>query len=70
MTTNFSGSPYPSVSAAIYTFPPRGRFAVAGQREAFKPAAVDALPPGAKIVSGSAWYHEEAIQETDQRRSN
>ena len=47
-------------SATIYTFPPRGRYAIreqdvcAGDRSA--------LPHGVKLSSGSGWYHEEAIQ--------
>ena len=57
MTTNFSAS------AKIYTFPPRGRFAVRGQDEDFATVADGALPRTVKLVSGSGWYHEEAIQE-------
>jgi len=57
-------------SATIYTFPPRGRFAI---REQETSAGGVALPPGAKLVSGSGWYHEEAIQATreiEQGRKN
>ncbi|MGB7178721.1 MAG: DUF2735 domain-containing protein [Xanthobacteraceae bacterium] len=46
-------------SATIYTFPPRGRYAIREQ-EVF--AAETALPHGVKLSSGSGWYHEEAIQ--------
>jgi hypothetical protein len=60
MTTNNSGNN--SGSATIYTFPPRGRFAVRDQREDFAPAATMPLPREVKLVSGSAWYHDEAIQ--------
>jgi hypothetical protein len=49
-------------SARIYQFPARGRFAPSGQREASEPAATAALPRDVKIVVGSAWYHDEAIQ--------
>ncbi len=63
MTTNFSGS------AKIYTFPARGRFAVSAQRDEFKPVANVQMPEGVKVVSGSAWYHEEAIQ-AEQGRKN
>jgi hypothetical protein len=46
-------------SATIYTFPPRGRFAI---REQDRAAPAVTLPDGAKFPSGSSWYHEEAIQ--------
>jgi hypothetical protein len=69
MTTNFSGSPSASGSAKIYTFPARGRFAVSNQREGFDSAAKAQLPAGVKIVSGSGWYHDEAIQ-AEPRRKN
>jgi Protein of unknown function (DUF2735) len=57
-------------SATIYTFPPRGRYAIREQ-EISAPAA--ALPHGVKLSSGSGWYHEEAIQaarESEQGRKN
>ena len=55
-------------SAKIYTFPPRGRFALAGQRERSELAAANVhLPRGAAVACGSAWYHDEAIQ-AEQRR--
>lgn len=56
MTTNVSGS------AKIYTFPARGRCAVAGQREESRPARTQ-LPRSVMIASGSGWYHDEAIRE-------
>jgi hypothetical protein len=46
-------------SATIFTFPPRGRYAI---REQEVSAAETALPRGVKLSSGSGWYHEEAIQ--------
>jgi hypothetical protein len=47
-------------SATIYTFPPRGRYAIREQ-DMSTPAAT--LPHGAVLSSsGSSWYHEEAIQ--------
>jgi hypothetical protein len=56
MTTNNSGS------AKIYTFPPRGRFALRIQDEDLASAANVQLPRGVKLVSGgSGWYHDEAI---------
>jgi hypothetical protein len=69
MTTNVSGSPSAPGSAKIYTFPARGRFAVSSQPEASELAADIQLPAGAKIASGAAWYHDEAIQ-AEQRRKN
>jgi hypothetical protein len=69
MTTNFSGSSNYSGSAKIYTFPPRGRFALRSQGEGFAPAANMQLPRGVKLVSGSGWYHEEAIK-AEQSRKN
>jgi hypothetical protein len=63
MTTNFSGS------ATIYTFPARGRFAVGSHSEETQPAASVQLPRGVKIVAGSGWYHDEAIQ-AEQRSKN
>jgi len=60
MTNDFSGS------AKIYTFPPRGRFAANGQRDAnTKAIAQIQLPPGAKLVVGGAWYHDAAIAEAN-----
>jgi hypothetical protein len=57
-------------SATIYTFPPRGRYAI---READVSVVETVLPRGAKVSSGSGWYHEEAIRaahESEQGRKN
>ena len=59
MTTDFSGA-----TAKIYTFPPRGRFAMSAQCE--ENQTVFQPPRGVKVASG-AWYHDEAIQ-SDQNR--
>jgi hypothetical protein len=59
MTTNISGS------ATLYTFPARGRFAAGSNSEQAKPVANIAFPRGVRVASGSAWYHEEAIQEAN-----
>ena len=64
MTTTIS-----QASAKIYTFPPRGRFAVSAQHDDFVPAANIQLPRGARLASGSGWYHEEAIQADKSRNS-
>ena len=60
MTTNVSGS------AKIYAFPPRGRFALRIDGDAPAHAANVQLPRGVKLVSGSGWYHDEAIQDARQ----
>ncbi len=51
-------------SAKIYTFPPRGRFALRMNGDVLTTPAE--LPDGATLVSGAAWYHDEAIQEANQ----
>ena len=65
MTTTLSATP--TTSATIYTFPPRGRFALRIDDTA--PAANVQLPRGAKVVSGSGWYHDEAIQAENARKN-
>jgi hypothetical protein len=60
MTTDSSGT-----TATIYTFPPRGHFAINAQREGAQ--FVFQQPRGVKVVSG-AWYHEEAIQAEQGRK--
>jgi hypothetical protein len=50
-------------SAKIYTFPPRGRFALRMNGDVLTAPAHVELPHGAKLMSGAAWYHDEAIQE-------
>jgi hypothetical protein len=73
MTTTFSGP------AKVYAFPARGRFAVAGPYASSQGGASAAsaasvqLPAGVRIVSGSGWYHDAAIQEAvtaEPRRKN
>jgi hypothetical protein len=71
MTTTMSGS------ATIYTFPPRGRFALRDRSEEFAqqfaqdfarefPAVASLqLPRGVRLASGSGWYHDAAIQESN-----
>jgi len=65
MTTNFTGTP--TASAKIYTFPPRGRFALRVDDTAS--AANVQLPRGVELVSGSSWYHDEAIQAENARQN-
>ena len=61
MTTS-SESPATTGSAKIYTFPPRGRFALAKEPDAADVTSVKSAH-GVKIASGSGWYHEAAIAE-------
>ena len=68
MTTRFSEPSNVSGSAKIYTFPPRGRFALRIQDDESDAAASIQLPRGVRLVSGSGWYHDEAIQRIDRRR--
>ncbi|MGZ3411071.1 MAG: DUF2735 domain-containing protein [Xanthobacteraceae bacterium] len=54
-------------SAKIYGFPARGRFAVGQRHEESKPIAE--LPSARmKLVSGGAWYHDEAINDAGLNR--
>ena len=52
-------------SAQIYQFPPRGRFALNSGDES---QAVKSQPL-VKVVAGSGWYHEAAI-EAERPRGN
>jgi hypothetical protein len=65
MTTNFD-----SGSATIYQFPARGRFAENVRGEEANATANAGSPQVAKIVFGSGWYHDEAIQEAERARKN
>ena len=68
MTTTLSATPTaPITSATIYTFPPRGRFAL--RMDDTAPAANMQLPRGVKLVSSSGWYHDEAIQAENARKN-
>ncbi len=58
-----------SGSATIYQFPARGRFAVGVQSDQAGTAAA-VMSPHAKIVFGSGWYHDEAIQDAERGRKN
>ena len=60
MTTPIAGS------AKIFTFPPRGRFALRIDDRNSAAAADVQLPRGVKLVSGgNSWYHDEAIQDAN-----
>ncbi len=56
-------------SAEIYQFPPRGRFAAAGERDEQKPVGL-ALPRLAATATGGNWYHEEAIRDEARNRKS
>ena len=54
-------------TATIYTFPARGRFAVrTGHNNATPVGEQRAVP----IVTGSGWYHDEAIREESARKDH
>ena len=61
MTTGFQRE-----SATIYEFPRRGRFAATTPHDE-RTSASFALP---RVVFGSGWYHDEAIEEADRARRN
>jgi len=63
MSNNASGSSNASGSAKVYQFPRRGRYAIAMSADSFA-AALNALPANARLVSGNAWYHDAAIQDS------
>jgi hypothetical protein len=52
------------VSAQIFQFPPRGRFAAAANRDD-KSLANPLTPRIARIAMGSGWYHDQAIQDAE-----
>jgi len=56
-------------SAKIYEFPARGRYAAAAKRDDSKSSDVVSLRT-TKTVSGSGWYHDAAIEESDRTRKN
>jgi hypothetical protein len=64
MTTHISGS------AKIYTFPPRGRFALRMSGNELDAAANLQLPRGTTLTAGSgSWYHDEAIADAREGES-
>jgi hypothetical protein len=62
MTTTISAG-----SAQIYQFPPRGRFALSTESQSR--TGVESKPL-VKVVAGSGWYHDAAIQDAERPRSN
>jgi uncharacterized protein DUF2735 len=57
------------VSAQIFQFPARGRFASATNREEKSVAGLTS-PRIAKVAMGSGWYHEAAIQDAERDRES
>ena len=55
-------------SAKIYVFPARGRFAAQTMRDETRPTTSMMPSRMARVASGGAWYHEEAIREADLSR--
>ncbi len=55
-------------SAKIYQFPTGGRAALAGRRDEAMPVENFAMPRIARVASGGAWYHEEAVQTAERAR--
>lgn len=51
------------VSATIYQFPARGRFAANGSRGNAQSSNSLNAPRLAMTACGSSWYHEDAIRE-------
>jgi hypothetical protein len=66
MTTNSDRA-----SAKIFQFPARGRFATGGQSDEAKlPATAMLSTRVARAAAGGAWYHDEAIRESEQASNN
>ena len=55
-------------SAKIFQFPEGGRAALGGRRDEAEPVVTFAASRIAKVASGGAWYHEEAVQKADRHR--
>jgi hypothetical protein len=51
------------VSAQIFQFPARGRFATAENRDETSVASPASTRVAPKIAMGSGWYHDQAIQD-------
>jgi hypothetical protein len=55
-------------SATIYQFPSGGRAGLGSRREETRPVEKFAGSRVAIVASGSAWYHEEAVQAAERVR--
>jgi hypothetical protein len=69
MTTDFQRGP-----AKIYQFPTRPRPALGGYREDARPGEKpEAATPASRVAvaaGGSAWYHEQALQDAGPTSKN
>ena len=65
MTTNA-----PQGSAQIFTFPPRGRFAVGGADSAHNKPATFTTQQAVIAGASGAWYHDEAVRDDKTPRTN
>ena len=62
---------FPRESAKIYAFPARGRFAPRNPNDTFAASNEPATyRVNRSVVSGSGWYHEEAIAADERARDN
>jgi hypothetical protein len=57
------------MSAQIYQFPAKGRATSGAARETSKPEAGAISLRTAKVMFGSNWYHDEAIQEAERHNN-
>jgi uncharacterized protein DUF2735 len=55
-------------SAKIYQFPEGGRTALGSRRDEAKAVDNFAVPRSARVASGAAWYHEEALEKAERAR--
>jgi len=53
-------------SAQIFQFPPRGRFALGNNDIAYRKQAANFAPRLAVAALSGAWYHDEAVRESEQ----
>ena len=58
-----------STSAKIYEFPARGCFAHVERGDNAMPATNSMSPRVAKVAVSGAWYHDEAIQAEQSRKT-
>lgn len=55
-------------SATIYQFPAGGRAGLVGRGDEAREVEKFAAPRVARVTSGGAWYHEEAVQSAERAR--
>ena len=57
-------------SAKIYQFPAGGRAGLVSRGDAARPVEEFAASRVARVASGSAWYHEEAVRSAERAPKN